>query len=352
MTSSIPRQATVEITYIKKKKAGAGKKYASSVMAEYNEGFTYVDPASGESDTIDITLTNEDMRWLNKWKPKKGDKITAKIVEKSWNKEGESKSFSCGKFCLDDLSYSGPELTCSIGGLSVPEKNAFRSTNRDKTWRKVTIRIIAVKIAKRYHLKLKYYGKKIKIGTIRQSGETDSSFLKKICEEYGMELKVYYGKLILYDKSLFEKKAPVSILTKTDLQEWSYNSTITGTYTGAKIKYTSGKSGRTLKCKVGKGKRILNINEKAENLREARLKACAKVNLENEKAETLTATIMANNKIAAGCTVTIKDFASVSGKYFVDKVTHTIEADGAYTMNLEMHKCQKRITKATSQKVK
>lgn len=352
MMGNMPRQAIVNITYIKKKKAGVKKKYASSVMAEYNEGFTYVDPASGESDTMDIKLTNTDMRWLNKWKPQKGDKLTAEIVERNWNKEGESKKFSCGKFCLDDLSYSGPELVCSIGGLSVPEKNAFRSTDRNKTWRKVTIRIIAAKIAKRYHLKLNYYGKKIKIGTIRQSGESDSSFLKKVCEDYGMGLKVYYGKLILYDKGRFEKKAPIATLTKADLQEWSYNSTISGTYTGAKIKYTSGRNGKTLKCKVGKGKRILNINEKAESLREARLKACAKVNLENEKAETLTATIMANNKIVAGSTVTIKDLESVSGKYFVDKVTHNIEAEGAYTMNLEMHKCQKRITRAASLKVK
>lgn len=352
MKNNTPRSVAVNVTYTKKKKAGAKKKYASSVMAEYNEGFTYVDPASGESDTIDLILTNKDMRWLNKWQPKKGDKITAKIVEKSWNKDGESKTFSCGKFCLDDLSYSGPELTCNIGGVSVPEKNAFRSTSRSKTWRKATIRIIASKIAKRYHLKLKYYGNKIKIGTIKQSSESDSSFLKKICEDYGMGLKIYYGKLIIYDKGRFEKKASVATLTKADLQEWSYNSTISGTYTGAKIKYTSGKSGKTLKCKVGKGKRILNINEKAESLRDARLKACAKVNLENEKAETMTATIMANNKIVAGSTITIKGLNNISGKYFVDKVTHNIEAEGAYTMNLELHKVQKRISRAISQKVK
>ena len=61
MTKETPRQASVNVTYqkkVKSKKAGGAKKRPASVMAEYNEGFSYTDPASGESDTISITLTN------------------------------------------------------------------------------------------------------------------------------------------------------------------------------------------------------------------------------------------------------------------------------------------------------
>ena len=59
MTKETPRQASVNVTYSKKvksKKAGGTKKRSAAVMAEYNEGFTYTDPASGESDTVSITL--------------------------------------------------------------------------------------------------------------------------------------------------------------------------------------------------------------------------------------------------------------------------------------------------------
>ena len=106
----IPRQVVVKIAYAKKvksRKAGGTKKRPAAVMAEYNEGFTYTDPASGESDTISITLTNTDLRWAKKWIPKRGDKLTAKIIEKSWDKAGQEKTFFCGKFCLDDISYRG-----------------------------------------------------------------------------------------------------------------------------------------------------------------------------------------------------------------------------------------------------
>lgn len=353
MNKETPRQASASVAYQRKakpksKKGGGAGRRPAAVMARYNEGFSYTDPASGESDTISITLTNVDLRWANKWMPKKGDKLTARIIEKSWGKAGKKKSFYCGKFCLDDLSYSGPELTCTIGGVSVPDGNAFRSTTRSKTWKKVTLKEMAAEIARKYHLKLQYTGGTIKLGTIEQSNETDSSFLTKVCQDYGMAVKVYNGKIVIYDKGLFESRKPAATLKKEDLQEWSYNSTLTGTYTGARIKYTSGKDDKEMKCEVGGGKRILNINEKVESLQEARLKACAKVNAENEKAVTMSATIMANNRIAAGSTVQVKGLRHLSGKYFVDKATHNIGADGGYTMSLEMHKCQKRIGASAS----
>lgn len=349
MNKETPRQASVSVSYQKASKAGGTSKPAA-VMAEYNEGFTYEDAASGESDTISITLTNIDLRWANKWMPKKGDKLTAKIIEKSWDKAGKKKSFDCGKFCLDDLSFSGPELVCTIGGVSVPEGNAFRSTERSKTWKKATLKEVGAEIAKKYHLKLQYTGGTIKLGTIEQSNESDSSFLTKICQDYGMAIKIYSGKIVIYDKGSFEAKSPVATLQPADLQDWSYNTTLIGTYTGASITYTSGKDDKEMKCVVGSGKRMLNINEKVESLQEAQIKACARVNAENEKAVTMSVTIMANNRIAAGSTVNIKGLYQLSGKYFVDKVTHNISPDGAYTMALELHKCQKRIVKATVMK--
>lgn len=350
MNKETPRQVSVRVTYQKAKKAGGTSKRPAAVMAEYNKGFTYVDPASGESDTMSITLTNIDLRWLNKWMPKKGDKLTARIIEKSWDKAGKKKTFYCGKFCLDDLGYTGPELTCTIGGVSVPEGNAFRSTGLSKTWNKATLKEVAEEIAKKYHFMLQYTGETIKLGIIEQSNESDSSFLKKVCEDYGMAIKIYSGKIVIYDKGKYEARKPVATLKKADLQDWSYNTTLVGTYTGACIKYTSGEDDREMECVVGSGKRMLNINEKVESLQDAQLKACAKVNAENEKAVTMNVTIMANNRIVAGSTVNINGLYKLSGKYFVDKVTHNIGSDETYTMSLELHKCQKRISEVTAMK--
>ena len=108
-----PRKAKVFIAYMPK---GTAATRTADAMAEYEEGFSYVDAATGQSDTMSLKVCNRDLRWADKWLPKKGDKMTAKIKAFSWDIAGRDLSFSCGKFCCDDLSFSGPELVCTIGG--------------------------------------------------------------------------------------------------------------------------------------------------------------------------------------------------------------------------------------------
>jgi len=274
--------------------------------------------------------------------------MTATIKALSWDAAGKDKSFSCGKFCCDDLSFSGPTLICKIGGVSVPEGQAFRVTERTKTWKNVTIKEIASQIGKRYGLTVKYDASNIKIATLEQSSKTDADFLNSLCEDYGLYIKVYYGKIIIYDADKYEAKAAVATYHINDLQDWSYNTTLTGTYTGATIKYTNGDDDEELTLKVGSGNRIYNVNEKVDSLADAQLKACARVNKENRSAVTMTATIRANLKIVSGVCIKIKGAYNLNGKYFIDKVTHNIDAEGAYTIDLEMHQVQEKIKTVTT----
>ena len=111
MTKETPRKAAVRVTYEKKAKpgkAGSAKRRPASVMAEYTEGFTYTDVASGESDTMSIELVNIDLRWAGKWMPRRGDKMESEIVVGSWGKAGKKQTFHCGRVCGDAVSYEGP----------------------------------------------------------------------------------------------------------------------------------------------------------------------------------------------------------------------------------------------------
>jgi hypothetical protein len=62
----------------------------------------------------------------------------------------------------------------------------------------------------------------------------------------------------------------------------------------------------------------------------------------------MTATIRANLKIVSGVCIKIKGAYNLNGKYFIDKVTHSIDAEGAYTMDLEMHQVQEKIKTVTT----
>ena len=334
---TLPRQASAAIKYDPK---GKNNTRSSSEMAKHLESFTYTDPATGESDSASIELCNISMIWANKWLPKKGDKFTASISATNWDKPGTNASLSCGTFCCDDRNFSFPtNSTATINGTSVPEKQAFRSTQRSKTWKNITIKEIARRIAKRYKLKLVYDASTIKIKSMEQSKKDDCSFLKDLTSEYGLYIKVYGGKIVIYDAARYEAKKAVATIDYNDVLSGDYNSTLAGTYTGATIKYTKGSDKKEYTYKVGSGSRILTINEKVDSLSDAKIKAKAKLAEENRKAETIKLTIASPGKklYSSGC-FTLKYAYEMSGKYFIEKAVHKVDASGGYTVEIDAHK--------------
>lgn len=312
----------------------------SAEMAKYLESFTYTDPADGESDSASIELCNIDLIWANKWLPKKGDKFTADITASSWLKTGVTNRLNCGTFCCDDRNFSFPSnSTATINGTSVPEKQAFRSTERSKTWKKITVKEIARRIAKKYKLKLYYDASTIKVKSKEQSKKDDCGFLKDLCSEYGLYFKVTTGKVVIYDAARFEAKKSVATIDYSEIISGDYNSTLVGTYTGATIKYTKGSGKKEYTYKIGSGSRILTINEKVDSLSDARIKAKAKLAEENRKAETLKITVVSpSKKLYSGACFTLKNAAEMSGKYFIEKVVHKVSASGGYAIQIDAHK--------------
>jgi hypothetical protein len=149
---------------------------------------------------------------------------------------------------------------------------------------------------------------------------------------------------VIYSISTFEAKKTVATYTLKDFEDWDYNSTLTGTYTGGKVTYTSGSSNKELTCKVGSGKRILTVNSKVDSLADARKKAVAAVNAENRSAVTMNMTMLANPKIRSGVNIRIKGAYKLNGKYFVDKVTYSLSGDSGCKMSVETHKVMPKIT--------
>jgi len=351
-----PRTARVQVKYFHKGKKG---NKSAAKMAELESGFTYADIADGGADTISIGLINADMRFFGSWFPKKKDKLKATIISENFIKNGKQSKMYCGKFCLDSLTMSGPELTCTIEGTSVPENGGFRANSKDVEHKSKTLYALAKEIAKRHHMKLVYSGPKQKIKKPKQNN-SDCEFLNDLCTAYGFGFKIYAGKIVIYDKTKREAAKPSRTIKLQDIISWDYTSQICGTYDAAKIKFDNGtkkekykdkKTGKekehevkdTPEITVGKGKRILKVNETAANRKEARIKAAAAVDRENEKAVTMHITVMGNTKLRAGKTIRIKNAKNIGGKYFIDRAEHRLDASEGYTTDLELHKVQKRL---------
>lgn len=323
----------------------------TTTLADYLESMTYEDVASGSSDSLEITLQDINGKWLDAWYPTKGDTVSGKIKFYDWNEDGEDLSLSCGTFTLDEIKLYGNSREATLSCLSSPAKENFKSRSRTKTWEDVTIKSIAKEIAERYSLSLSYSGSTIKI-TEAEQNTNDCDFLYDICEDYGLSMKVYKSKIVIYDQTTQEKQSSVATLKQTSFvdNDWTLTDSIYGTYTGARISYKSSTDDDEISVYIGlkkenaSGSRILRISETASSASDAYYKAAAQVNASNEEATTLSGSIWPNPKIVSGVCVKLSGFGELDGKYFVDKSTIDVGGSGGTTQKIELHKCQKRLT--------
>ena len=193
---------------------------------------SYVDVASGESDSLSLTIQDRERKWMGGWMPQKGDHISAEMRFYDWESEGSHWGMKCGDFEVDEIKISGPPASCSIGAVSIPRSEAFNEEERTKNWEDVTVREIAAEIAGRAGLALYYEAEEIPVKSLEQDKQTDCKFLYSVCEKYGLAMKVFAEKIIIFSEAVYEAAAPVTTLRYEDFSQYNYNSSLEGTYTG------------------------------------------------------------------------------------------------------------------------
>lgn len=339
MTNMDPRRATVEITY--------NGKDATTQLAQYLNSVNFTDVASGSSDDISIEINDRDRRWINGWFPQKGDSLSAIIRLHNWDQEGKTDSISCGSFCVDDFSFQGGPIRLSLSGLAIPSMSGFKATKRTITYEQTTLKEIGRKVASRAGVTLYYEAPEISIEKVAQDDEADCSFYNSLVVRFGLALKIFNKRLVVFDEGTYEARAPVVTLDETCFEPgWTWNTTMDGTYTGVKYQYTNSEKDKVFTVTAGGGDRILTCNEAAENLTEATAIALAALNNANKNTTTMKITLRANRKIIATSCVEIAGLGKLSGKYFVEEVSHSISS--GYKMSLSLRKVEVRFTKAKS----
>ncbi len=324
-----PRRTALELSY--------NGKNVTAAITDQLESFTYTDVASGETDTLAIVLSEEKHKWINAWFPVEEDYMEASIQVKDWSFQGDNRKLKCGKFMIDDFTFGGPPDVYNLNAISCPIDTDFASTTKSKPWSKNTTKGIASTIAKSAGISLHYDAEIYKIEKLEQSGETDMAFLFRLCESYGLAMKIYNSKLVIFSESAYEKKKAVGTIDKKDCESYTLNGTLVGKYHGVIMKYTVSKTNKTYSYKYmqSQGKRILKLNEKADSLADAEIKAKAKLRKSNKDARTGSLTLKGDIKYIAGTCFNITGFGKFSGKYYIDKVIHTLT--GGYTVTLQMH---------------
>lgn len=307
--------------------------------------FEYTDNASGESDSVSLSLKDEKHIWLNNWFPEKGDIIIPTISIFNWNRYKDNRRLPCGSFLIDEPEYSGRPSILTINGISSPLNSNFKDVNKSKSWVNITLSAIAGDIAGRAGLQLQFISGINPLYDIREQSEThDSSFLAELCESEGLAMKTTDSKIVIFNEKDFENRPPVTTYNESEdvVLSYDFKTSLTNTsYAGVNVKYLDHRLGKLIEYlylidELNENSKIYEVNQRVSNREEAlRVAQQTAVRL-NKKETAASLSVVGNIELLGGVTISLTGFGAFSGKYYIEKATHSI--GNGYVTNIEARK--------------
>ncbi|WMI72134.1 contractile injection system protein, VgrG/Pvc8 family [Aminobacterium sp. MB27-C1] len=307
--------------------------------------FSFTDNGHGKSDDLQITLEDKDGLWRGPWFPSKGAKIKAAIVTKNFSGDGQSITLPCGTFSIDEIDVSGSPGTCQIKGVSALVSSDIRREKKTRAWENISLSAIANDIAKHGGMKLFWEVASDPLYERRdQNEESDMEFLKRMCEDAGVCLKIANEKIIIFDEADYESKAAVcTIASDSSLLSWSFTSQAEATYRACRVKWHDAVTKTDIDYtyeppnapKVG---HTLMVNERVENIAEAITLAKKKLRLQNKNEVTGDISVLGNVNLSAGLNVEISGFGVFDAKYAIDTASHSYSQGSGYVTRLSLHR--------------
>ena len=311
-------------------------------IAPYLISFSYTDNASDKADDISVTLEDREGRWRDPWFPSKGDVIKASILTREWDAPDKSESLPCGTFTVDEIECSGPPTVVVIKGVSALTTKPMCREKHDRAWENAKLSTIAADIANGNGLKLFWDSSNDPFFERRQQDKaSDMGFLKGLCRDYGLGLKVTDKQLVCYDEESYEDHEAVTELKFGDkrITRYRFKTKTADTYKAARVRYHHPVKGETIEATEededaeGNG-RDLEINERVDTIADAKTVAKKRLREANKREITGKIDMMGDLRFVGGQNVTISGFGKFSGKYAIDKATHNVT--GGYTTSLEL----------------
>lgn len=298
----------------------------------------FVDKTEGESDELEITLDNSDLRWLNAWAPNEGDTVALQL-----GYQGEALMPEI-TFEVDEPEYSGPPDILRLKGLATPITASLRQ-KRTQAYENTNLRAIAQVIADRHGLELVGEVPEIAIERATQKEEADLQFLRDTAAEYGLIFKIESSsRLVFYRESALEEAAAIMTIERSHISRYSLKRGAAGTYKAAKISYLDPKTGEYTEVTIAaNGEEVrsdeetpegeesgvasgdtLTIRERFENREQATLKAAEALRRANRGQVEGRIDLEGDVRLSGGVNVTLEGFYRFDGKYQVSDVRHTL----------------------------
>lgn len=313
------------------------RKDITSVITSSLIELSYTDCMEGESDSVEITLEDTDLRWQNQWYPAHGDRVAVQIGYL------HGAMLPCGDFEVDEIELEGPPDTIRIKALAAGIKRSVRTRN-GRAYENTTLDAIARDVAQRNTLTLIGDIETVKIGRVTQVYETDLTFLKRVSEDYGYSFSIRGDKMTFFKRS--ELKTAESRLTirRQQVSRFRLRDKVRGVAVQGTASYFDPKTKEMKTATVADpdaagnahSADALKLNVRAENEQQAQLQAYAALDRSNEDQTGAYLALPGDVRLMSGVNISLIGFGKMDGKYTVTQSWHRISRSSGYSTEVDL----------------
>ncbi len=300
------------------------------------ESLTITDEAGEKSDSLEMTLDDEQQTLEI---PRKQARF------KIWI--GTEKSLvEAGEYVLDHTSTTGFPAKMTLFATASPFKSGFTKT-KERSWFQKTLGQIVGTIAQEQGLQPAIDSELVneKTDQIDQT-QSDMHLLRWLSKKYDATFKVQAGHLVFVKKgrsaSGFLPKVKVS---DNILENWTHETPPAGEYTGVRVYYMDENSERK-EVLEGSDKKVYEIKFNKKNEEEARNAAKNKLREIDRGTSTLRFGLTISSKmnpaeLTSGQVLSVSGIRTgVDNDWLINKITHSLTADGSFTSRFECESVQ------------
>lgn len=321
----------------------------SADISDYVTEFSYTDNSGGCADDLSVTLEDREQLWKGGWCPVKGAKLEASIVcegfARVWT-PGQVE-LPCGTFELDEIEMASGRSgdTVTLKGVSAMVANSIRREKKTRPWENITLSGLADNVVSEHGLTLQFEGQDREYIRVEQREESDLSFLKRLAEDEGKHVKLADNRVIIYSGEDYDRH-PVSMIIERGhpgVVSTRISSKLADVYRACTVKY-SDPSDKTLKAYTftppnpPRTKQVLQMNRHVYSVGQAEILAKAALRKKNQTETSGEINMMGNVRAASAMVIRLTGYGHFSGKYFVDRATHTFTRGEGLTTAINIRK--------------
>ena len=234
---------------------------------------------------------------------------------------------------LTSWSCPAPPDQVTIKAVSAAVTKALRLEKRTQKHEATRLSRIAKGIADRHGLELYWDAEDIAFDRVDQTSESDMRFLGRICDKYGLKIKVAEEKLIVYDAQKWDNRAASLSVSRGGgwLVSYSFQTKAFDVYSGCDVEYHDPIQKKLIKYSFSPttapnvGHRHI-VNKRVKGRAEAQRVAAAELRKKNGGETTANFTLVGFPQARGGLITSVTGFGVFDGNYFIEEARHDHDA--------------------------